>query len=825
MARQFLTGLNLNKNELLNAKIQSLPTSQAPSSPVTGQIFFDTDLSQLKVWNGTAWTVISNGTTVAAAIDALTTDAIEEGTTNKYYTTSRAKTDAAALLTGATLTNITITGNGSGLTITAENGVADSTTDDLEEGLTNLYFTDQRAIDAVGGSATSANTPNTVVKRDGAGAFAAGTITTNAVTSQETDNFTLTGDNNVTINATNGSIDLYVNNAAYVNEDEIVTISATQTLSNKTLVDPALKDRVSFTDNSDVERMHIEYSGTGATRVISEDDISIRSVNGDVILFPGSDASWGGNGGTGRAYVGWGNDATGAGLGNEILTRDASQVITNKTVNDELYFTNPSTAPTIDGGIKINDSTEVFEIHSYTAGIELLTNTGDITLSPDGSVHVNGSLYATGTIDGRVVNVGGTASENAGELYVRKADDSVVFAVNTTDSIVDINGTLQVGPSYAAIEISADGSGNGVVYAPNNNLLLQSDNGNSGVYLGSVANENRVVTQGASQELTNKTLGASTALSAALDADGYKIINLATPTAPSDAATKAYVDNATAGLTWKNAVNLLSSTNVDISGEMAGTVIDGHAAFTSEHNHYRILLTGQTTDSENGIYYLQWDGNNANSGIEAIRATDADVYTELNGATVFVQEGDVYGQSAWTQANHYITDFTGQDWVQFSGGSQIVAGDGLTKNGNEINAVGTADRITVNADSIDIASTYAGQESIDTLGTITTGEWNGTTIDIAYGGTNATNAADARANLGATTKYAVNNPALTATGGQVSWVVTHNLGTEDVIVQLKDISSKELVEVDVDITSTNTVTLSWVSGSVVDNSFRVVVVG
>jgi hypothetical protein len=54
-------------------------------------------------------------------------------------------------LTGATLTNITITGNGSGLTITAENGVADSTTTNLAEG-TNLYFTDARARTAVDGT-------------------------------------------------------------------------------------------------------------------------------------------------------------------------------------------------------------------------------------------------------------------------------------------------------------------------------------------------------------------------------------------------------------------------------------------------------------------------------------------------------------------------------------------------------------------------------------------------------------------------------------------------------------------------------------------------
>jgi len=81
-------------------------------------------------------------------IDNLDTDDVAEGS-NLYYTTARAKTDAAALLTSATLTNIQITGNGSGLTITAENGVADSDTDDLDEGTTNLYFTNARAVSAL----------------------------------------------------------------------------------------------------------------------------------------------------------------------------------------------------------------------------------------------------------------------------------------------------------------------------------------------------------------------------------------------------------------------------------------------------------------------------------------------------------------------------------------------------------------------------------------------------------------------------------------------------------------------------------------------------
>lgn len=804
MSRQFLTGLNLNKNELQNARIQNLAT--APSSPVAGQIYFDTTFNHLRQWDGAKW---------------LTYAALAELQT--------------ALTTG-TQTNISVTyDSGTGTySFVAENGVADSTTDDLVEGTTNLYFTNQRAIDAVGGSAASTNTPNTVVKRDSTGSFAtqdisvdgiiyigeAGTIDDNTnlvIASSSGTGLHLNGNSNVQINSSNGSIDLYPDAGAYVNEDEIVTRTATQTITNKTYEDPTLKDRISFTDNSDTETMYIEHSYTGTNRIVSNDDIAIRSNNGDIILYPGND-----NGGPGRAYVHWGNDATGAGLGNEILTRDASQVLTNKTINDELYFTNPSTYPTVDGGIKINDSNEHFEITAYTSDLTLTAQYGDIVLNPDGNVHINSSVVATNNLEGRQLILGGQDNGNDGFIWVYDVNGNQAFTVDADSATATIYGQLRVGPAdsgYTVLNISEDGSGNARIDGWNNNLILTSDNGASGVYLGSVANDNRVVTQGASQTLTNKALGTGTYLSADLDADGQRITGLSDPQNPQDAATKAYVDNATAGLTWKNAVNLLWDDFNASNGGVSGTLlIDGHATLTSAHNGYRILVTSGETA---GIWEYFDDGDNWT----LTRSADADTVAELKGATVFVEEGDVYGQSAWTQANHYIATFDEQSWAQFSGGAQLIAGAGLTKSGNQIDAVGTTDRIYVGANSIDIDENYAGQASIDTLGTITTGIWHGDTIAIADGGTGATTAWDARLALSATTKYAVNNPALTAVSGNITWIVTHNLATEDVTVQLKDISSKMLVEVDVEITNQNTVTLSWVSGNVVDDSYRVVVVG
>lgn len=146
---------------------------------------------------------------VEGTISALDTDDVAEGS-NLYFTNARAKASAAELLTGATLTNITITGDGSGLVITAENGVDDSTTDDLDEGSTNLYFSNARAQAAMVNAITGGTQDNISVTYDAL----SGTYTfsaENGVADSDTDDLV------------EGSSNLYFTNARAIAALEAVT--------------------------------------------------------------------------------------------------------------------------------------------------------------------------------------------------------------------------------------------------------------------------------------------------------------------------------------------------------------------------------------------------------------------------------------------------------------------------------------------------------------------------------------------------------------------------------------------------------------------------
>ena len=350
---------------------------------------------------------------------------------------------------------------------------------------------------------------------------------------------------------------------------------------------------------------------------------------------------------------------------------------------------------------------------------------------------------------GAMVSLSGTQTVTGNKTFTGSVDltgsTATASTQLTSDNSTKLATTAYVkGQNYLtgnqSITVSGDASGSGTTSI----TLTLAAAGTAGTYTKVTTDSKGRVTSGTTLSATDiPTLTAAkisnfdtqvrtsrldqmAAPTASVSLNSQKITNLATPTADTDAATKAYVDAARSGLDVKGSVRAATTANITLSGAQT---IDGVSVIAGD----RVLVKDQSTASTNGIYVAAastWS-----------RATDADVDAEVHaGMFTFVEEGTANADSGWvlTTNNPITVGSTALAFAQFSGAGQITAGAGLTKTGNTIDAVGTANRITVNANSIDIASTYVGQTSITTLGTIATGVWNGTTIAVAKGGSGAT---------------------------------------------------------------------------------------
>ena len=110
--------------------------------------------------------------------------------------------------------------------------------------------------------------------------------------------------------------------------------------------------------------------------------------------------------------------------------------------------------------------------------------------------------------------------------------------------------------------------------------------------------------------------------------------------------------------------------------------------------------------------------------------------------------------------------------------------------------------------------------SLTSLGTIASGTWTATDIAVAHGGTGASSAGDARANLGIMEKVT----ATIGDGSSTSFAITHNRSTMDVMVEVYDASTNDTVFANVTRNSTSQVTVSFASAPA-SSAYKVVVVG
>ena len=193
-------------------------------------------------------------------------------------------------------------------------------------------------------------------------------------------------------------------------------------------------------------------------------------------------------------------------------------------------------------------------------------------------------------------------------------------------------------------------------------------------------------------QVRTSRLDQMAAPTASVSLNSQKITNLLDPTAPQDAATKAYVDSIAQGLDSKPSVRVAYTTNQTLSGAAAAE------GGVTPANGERVLVMGQTLPANNGIYVV-------NTGGAWTRATDADTWTELVSAYTFVESGSNADNGFTCTIDPGGTlGTTSITWTQFSGAGQITAGNGLTKSGNTIDVQVDSSTIEINADILRVKS-------------------------------------------------------------------------------------------------------------------------
>jgi len=264
--------------------------------------------------------------------------------------------------------------------------------------------------------------------------------------------------------------------------------------------------------------------------------------------------------------------------------------------------------------------------------------------------------------------------------------------------------------------------------------------------------------------ITNSTID-STTIGATTPSTGV-FSNVATttgtistaPSANTDIVNKQYVDAVAQGLNPKQAVKCATTADITLSGLQT---IDTYTTLAGD----RVLVKNQSTQSQNGIYIA--------GSSTWTRATDMDVWSEVPGAYTVILNGFANINTGWVSNSADIgtINVTAITFVQFSGTGTYYAGTGLSLAANTfsitdtgvtaatkgsasktvtatVNAQGQLTSLTdqdiaiagtqITSGTIDSARLSGSYTGITGVGTVSTGTWNATTVDVAYGGTGAT---------------------------------------------------------------------------------------
>jgi hypothetical protein len=176
-------------------------------------------------------------------------------------------------------------------------------------------------------------------------------------------------------------------------------------------------------------------------------------------------------------------------------------------------------------------------------------------------------------------------------------------------------------------------------------------------------------------------------------------VAIPTPTLDNQPATKAYADALRNGIRTKDNALAVATANQTLSG--VPSPVDGVTLIADD----RILLTGQSTASQNGLWVIKagaWE-----------RPEDFDTGASAAGSNVWIDQGTTYQDTKWectTNEGSDVIDTNDLAFTQRPVGETVTAGAGLTKDGTSIRVGdGTLGNVNgINRTSNDISAAVDG---------------------------------------------------------------------------------------------------------------------